>query len=127
MSRIANRRLIKPSDPDRFSDLGQVIVAIILLVIPAFLFAAQRAELHEAQRELTRLERRLVDLEERRQHLLLERATELDPRRVQEKARRISGLTDPDAEQVVFLGRPGTQSPSPLLAAGAIGEPDGHP
>ena len=126
MSRIANRPLVKPRQPNRFADLGQVILAILLLIIPALFYASQRAELHRAQRRIADLEQRLVELEETRQHLVLEYSTELDPRRMQEKARRRAGLVEPAADQIVYLDRGGETWRPPMLA-GIPGGPEGHP
>lgn len=127
MSRIANRPLTKPSQPNRFADLGQVVLAMLLLIIPALFYASQRADLHEARRRIASLEERLVELEEERQHLVLEYATELDPRRMEERAREITGLVEPEPEQIVYLDRIEETSPPPPLVAGAVGGPDGHP
>lgn len=126
MSRIANRPLVKPPRPNRFADLGQVILAILLLIIPALFYASQRAELHRAQRQIAALEQRLAELEESRQHLVLEYSTELDPRRMQEKAQSRAGLVEPSAGQIVYLDRDESSWRPPMLA-GAHGGPDGHP
>jgi hypothetical protein len=127
LSRIANRPLTKPSEPHRFADLAQVLAAILLLMIPAFLYASQRADLHHAERRIADLEQRLIELTERRKLLTLELDSELDPRRIDERAREVVGLQDPEPEQVVFLPRdPGdVSSPAPLLAHAAE-EPHGH-
>ncbi|MFW6198720.1 MAG: hypothetical protein ACOC5E_02745 [Acidobacteriota bacterium] len=126
MSRIANRPLLKPRQPNRFADLGQVILAILLLIIPALLYASQRAELHRARRQIAALEQRLAELEEARQHLVLEYSTELDPRRMRDKARSRVGLVVPSAGQIVHLDR-GADAWRPPLLAGLPGGPDGHP
>ena len=127
MSRIANRPLTKPSEPHRFADLGQVLAGTLLLMIPAFLFASQRADLHQAERRIAALEARLIELDERRKLLTLELDSELDPRRIDKRAREIAGLRDPAPEQIVYLPRStGVDSRSPLLAE-ATEIPDGHP
>ena len=105
MSRIENRPLTKPSDPHRFADLGQVIAAIALLIIPAFLYATERAELHDATKHISGLEARLLQLRDERELLLVERATELDPRRLRDKARTLAGLVDPERGQMADLPR----------------------
>ena len=74
MSRIANRPLTKPSEPHRFAELAQVLAATLLLLLPAFLYASQRADHHQAQREIAGLKATLAALEEERQLLRIELA-----------------------------------------------------
>lgn len=125
MSRIANRPLIKPREPHRLSDLAQVILAILLLVIPAFFYAAQRADLHRAQRRIAALEQQLGALQERSQLLRIEISSERDPRRLIQKARAIAGLVEPPPDLVRFLSRPVRRAPALLVEA--TGQADGHP
>lgn len=125
MSRIANRPLTKPRQPHRLSELAQVVAAITLLIIPAFLYASQRAKLHHAQRRIATLERQLIELEERRQLLRIELATENDPRRIEAKALALTGLREPEPEQVRFLARLSPTDPRRLVAV--AGDTDGHP
>ena len=127
MSRIANRPLTKPSEPHRFADLAQVLAAIVLLMVPAFLYASQRADLHQAQRRIGELEQELLDLEERRKLLTLELDSELDPRRIDQRAREIAGLQDPEPDQIVYLSRLAADQPGPALVASVVEGLDGHP
>ncbi len=127
MPRVINRQLTKPSDPERLTYFGQLIVAILLLIIPGFLYASQRARLHENRGQIAALESRLADLDERRGQLLIERAVELDPWRLQHKARELAGLGEPLPEQVASLGRPQSGGERLLLTSGGGRGPDGHP
>lgn len=124
MSRIANRPLIKAREPNRFGDLGQAFAGILLLIIPAFLYASQRADMRESRRQTGDLEAALLQLQQERKLLELELQTELDPRSLEQKARAIAGLGDPEDSQVEHLPR----------AYGAVGRDhiatvatDGHP
>ena len=105
MSRIANRPLIKAREPNRFSDLGQAFAGILLLIIPAFLYASQRADVRESQRQTGDLEAALLQLQQERTLLELELQTELDPRTLEGKARDIAGLHDPERNQLEHLPR----------------------
>ena len=127
MSRIANRQLTKLREPNRFADLAQVLAAILLLIIPAFYYASQRATNQRAELEIASLERRLADLAERRLLLQIQLASELDPRRLHDRARQIAGLSEATAEQIRYLARPGMRGLEPVQAAPLAGEPDGHP
>ena len=125
MSRIANRPLTKPRDPHRFADLAQVIAAIGLLSIPAFLYASQRAALHDTRQRISELEDQLIAAAEHREVLRVQRAMEEDPRRVRDKAERLLGLEPPESAQVKYLPRT-----DPALTAGlvsALVPADGHP
>lgn len=124
LSRIANRPLIKAREPNRFGDLGQAFAGILLLIIPAFLYASQRADMRESRRQTGDLEAALLQLQQERKLLELELQTELDPRSLEQKARAIAGLGDPEDSQVEHLPR----------AYGAVGRDhiatvatDGHP
>ena len=124
MSRIANRPLIKAREPNRFGDLGQAFAGILLLIIPAFLYASQRADMRESRRQTGDLEATLLQLQQERKLLELELQTELDPRSLEQKARDIAGLGNPEDSQVEHLPR----------AYGAVGRDhiatvatDGHP
>ncbi len=125
MSRIANRPLTKPRDPHGFADLAQVIAAIGLLIIPAFLYASQQANLHDARKHINALEDALIAEAERRELLLVQHAIEQDPRRVHEKAERLAGLGTPSPGQVSYLSRSAVP-PADLVADSRPG-PDGHP
>lgn len=127
MSRIANQPLTKPNVPHRFADLGQVIVAIVLLIVPAFLYASQRAQLRNANQQIGELESRLLRLRDDRELLLVEISTELDPRRLNDKAHALAGLQEPTADQITYLPRTGSGTPIRVLLAAATGGPDGHP
>jgi len=126
VSRIANRPLTKPSEPHRFADLVQVLTAILLLIIPAFLYASQRADLHRAQRRARDLEAELSRLEERRELLTLELEAQLDPRRLEERARTIALMQEPEDGQILYLSRPGEALRRPALVADVAGGTDGH-
>lgn len=125
---ISNRPLTKPREPNRFGDLGQVLLAVLLLVVPCFFWASYHARLQQTRRTIAQLEQRLVQLEEERQRLVLEQSMNLDPRRIEERARRVSGLVSPDPSQVLYLSRPGAPfgGARPLLAEDTGGG-DGHP
>lgn len=127
LSRIENRPLTKPSEPHRFADLGQAIAAMALLIIPAFLYASERANLHDANKHISALEARLLRLRDARELLLVERATELDPRRLRDKARTLAGLVDPERGQMTYLPRPAALPVSPAFVADATDGRDGHP
>lgn len=122
MSRIANRPLTKPREPNRLGDLAQVVAAIVLLIIPAFLYASQRAGLHQAQRRSAALEAELERLAERRQLLRIEIASELDPRRLHDKAGSFA-LGEPVAGQIHYLQR----DDAALLITEVSEDIDGHP
>ncbi len=125
MSRIANRPLIKAREPNRFSDLGQAFAGILLLTIPAFLYASQRADVRESRRQTGDLEATLLQLRQERKLLELELQTELDPRVLEQKARTIAGLRDPEDSQVEHLPRVyGDDGGSGNIATVAT---DGHP
>ena len=125
MSRIANRPLTKPRKPHRFGELAQVIAAVTLLIIPAFLYAAQRANLHHAERRIATLEQRLVELEERRRLLRIELSTERDPRRIFSKAHSLTPLREADPEQIRYLSRlDSSDAPRLMAVSGGV---DGHP
>ncbi len=125
MSRIANRPLTKTREPNRLAELTQVIAAIALLIMPAFLYASQRAKLHHAERRISLLQRQLLDLEEERQLLRIELATERDPRRIYAKALAVTELREALPEQVEFLSRMELADQTRLAAVS--GDPDGHP
>lgn len=127
MSRIENRPLTRASEPHRFADLGQVIAAIALLIIPAFLYASERADLHDANKHISALEAKLLELRDQRELLLVERATELDPRRLRDKARTLAGLVDPERGQMTYLPRAAPWPVSNGFVADATESPDGHP
>jgi len=127
VSRITNRPLTKPSEPHRFADLGQVIASILLLIIPALLYASQRAKIHDARERVSQLESRLLRLRKQRELLLVEFATEQDPRRLEQRAKDRANLGEPVAGQVTYLPRPGHRTNPPALLAATLGDPDGHP
>lgn len=124
MSRIANRQLTKPRDPHRLGDLAQVVAAIALLIVPALLYASQRASLHQTQRRIADLRAELIRLDEQRQLLRIEAASEEDPRRLRARAGSLSGLREPEADQVQYLQR---HDDVRLLVAETSGDVDGHP
>jgi hypothetical protein len=59
--------------------------------------------------------------------LTLELDTELDPRRIDQRAREIAGLQDASPEQIIYLPREGAISSAPGLVADATEGLDGHP
>ena len=125
LSRIANRPLIKAREPNRFSDLGQAFAGILLLTIPAFLYASQRADVRESRRQTGNLEATLLQLQQERKLLELELQTELDPRALEQKARTIAGLRNPEDGQVEHLPRVyGNAGGNGNIATVAT---DGHP
>lgn len=124
MPRIANRPLTKPRDPNRLGDLTQVVAAIALLALPAFLYATQRASLHQTQRRIASLQSELIRLEEHRQLLRIEMASEQDPRRLRDKAGGIAELGEPAIEQVRYLER---RDADRWLITETAGDADGHP
>ena len=124
MSRIANRPLIKAREPNRFGDLGQAFAGILLLIIPAFLYASQRADMRESRRQTGDLEATLLQLQQERKLLELELQTELDPRALEQKARAIAGLADPEDNQVEHLPRADGAAGRSHIATVAS---DGHP
>ncbi len=125
MSRIANRPLVKAREPNRFSDLGQAFAGILLLIIPAFLYASQRADMRESRRQTGDLETALLQLQQERKLLELELQTELDPRTLERKARTIAGLRQPEDGQVEHMPRAGDGMPSGGYIATVA--TDGHP
>lgn len=124
MPRIANRPLTKPREPHRLGDLLQVIAAIGLLILPALLYASQRARLHQVERQIGTLEQTLLDLQDRRRMLEIELASEGDPRRISDKAAELADLGEPVSEQVKYLQRLDRERPVAVPTAGAT---DGHP
>lgn len=127
MSRIANNPLTKPREPNRFTDLAQVVAATLLLIGPAFLYASQRAELHKMERRIGELQQRLLSLREQRELLDLELAAQLDPWRLEERASRLAGLQSPAGLQTHYLPRVLQPQPPPSLVAEHLGVADGHP
>ncbi len=125
MSRIANRPLVKAREPNRFSDLGQAFAGILLLIIPAFLYASQRADMRESRRQTGDLETTLLQLQQERKLLELELQTELDPRALEHKARTIAGLRHPEDGQVHHMRR----SAGGMASGGHVATvaTDGHP
>ena len=103
MSRIANRPLTKSADPHRFTDLAQVLVAMLLLVLPAFFYAAQRSHKHEADLRMGALERQLLAIQAERETIQLELEQLREPRKLAERASRIADLASPAAGQLVVL------------------------
>ena len=124
MSRIANRPLIKAREPHRFSDLGQAFAGILLLIVPAFLYASQRADMRESRRQTGDLEATLLQLQQERKLLELELQTELDPRTLEKKARAIADLQDPEVSQVEHLPRVHDEAAGNGITTVAT---DGHP
>lgn len=126
--RVANRRLIKPREPHRLADLVRIVVGITLLAIPAFLYAAQQAQLQEYKRSITRLDERLDELAEVQRRLDLELATLQDPQRIERLANGLLGLVPVQQEQVVFLDRPRAPlTRHQLLLAQVMGDVHGSP
>jgi len=102
VSRIANRPLTKATDPHRLTDLAQVVAAILLLLVPAFFYAAQRAGSLEANQRVGDLEAELLALQQQRELIQLDLQRLLEPRGLSERAQRLAGLTVP-AEPLLVL------------------------
>ena len=102
MSRIANRPLTKATDPHRFTDLAQVLGAILLLLVPAFFYAAQRAGSLEANQAVGELEAELLAIQQEREFIELELQRLLEPRSLAERAERLAGLIVPDDQLLVL-------------------------
>ena len=122
MSRIANQPLTKANDPHRFTDLAQVLAAMILLVLPAFFYAAQRSSKLEADRRVGALERELLAIEDEREIIQLQLERLREPRSLAERAASIAGLAPPEDGQLVVLDAPGPGN-GVLLASRSS---DGH-
>ena len=101
-------------------------MAIGLLILPAILYASQRSELHDANRRISALESRLLRLGNERELLLVELATQTDPRRLDTKARVLAGLGPAREGQVTFLPRPSEGPSSASLVAATAGSLDGN-
>ncbi len=102
MSRIANRPLTKATDPHRFTDLAQVLGAILLLLVPAFFYAAQRADSLEASQRVGDLESELLAIQQEREFIELDLQRLLEPRSLTERAQRLAGLSASDTQPAVL-------------------------
>ena len=122
MPRIANRPLTKATDPHRFTDLAQVLGAILLLLVPAFFYASQRAGSLEANQHVGDLEAELLALHQERELLDLDLQRLLEPRGLAERAERLAGLTSPSGPLVVMA--PDSAFDERVLLASEI--VDGH-
>lgn len=122
MSRIANRPLTKAADPHRFTDLAQVLAAMLLLVLPAFFYAAQRSHKHDADLRMGALERQLLAIQAERESIQLELELLREPRSLADRASRIADLVPPASGQLVVLSSPAHED-RVLLASRSS---DGH-
>jgi len=102
VSRIANRPLTKATDPHRFTDLARLLCAILLLLVPAFFYAAQRADSLEANQHVGDLEAELLTLQQERELIELDLQRLLEPRSLAERAHRLAGLIVPDGQLLVL-------------------------
>lgn len=102
MSRIANRPLTKATDPHRFTDMAQVLGAILLLLVPAFFYAAQRAGSLEANQHVGYLEAELLAIQQEREFIELDLQRLLEPRSLAERAERLAGLIVADDQLLVL-------------------------
>lgn len=106
MSRIANRPLTKATDPHRLTDLAQLFAALLLLLVPAFLYAAQRADSLMANQTVGDLETELLALQQERELIELELQRLLEPRGLAERAQRLAGLRPPEDQLLVVAPAP---------------------
>lgn len=102
MSRIANRPLTKATDPRRLTHCAQFLGAIVLLLVPAFFYAAQRAGSLEANQRVGDLEAELLAIQQERELIELDLQRLLEPRGLAERARRLAGLIVPDDQLLVL-------------------------
>lgn len=123
MARIANRPLTKANDPHRFTDLAQVVAALLLLILPAFYYAAQRANKFDADRTVGQLESELLALEHERDVLELEVEQLLEPRGLALRAHEVAGLAPVAARQMVVID-PLAPAPDRILLTAETS--DGH-
>lgn len=125
--RVVNGPLVKPREPGRLGDLARMTLLGVVLALPAFLYAGLQAKLHQYRRDVVGLEQRVDELDEQRRRLEIELASMSDPRRIEELARDVSGLTAADRDQVVVLPRiPEASARDPLFLAEATGDADGR-
>lgn len=120
MSRIANRPLTKATDPHRLTHLAQFVGAMLLLLVPAFFYAAQRAGSLEANRHVGDLEAELLELEQERELIELDLQRLLEPRSLAGRAQRLAGLTVPDGQQTLVLVRDSAYDERVLLTSGIV-------
>ncbi len=120
MSRIANRPLTKATDPHRFTHLAQALGAILLLLVPAFFYAAQRAGSLEANQNVGDLEAELLELQQERELIELDLQRLLEPRSLADRAHVLAGLMVPDDEQTLVLARDADFDERVLLASGIV-------
>jgi hypothetical protein len=116
VSRIANRPLTKATDPHRLTDMAQVLGAILLLLVPAFFYAAQRADSLEANQHVGDLEAELLAIQQQRELIELDLQRLLEPRSLAERAERLAGLIVPD-DQLLVLAPDSDFGESVLLAS----------
>jgi hypothetical protein len=120
--RIANRPLTKATDPHRFTDLAQVLGALLLLLVPAFFYAAQRAGSLEANQRVGDLEAELLALQQERELIDLDLQRLLEPRGLAQRAEDLAGLVAP-AGALVVLAPDSAFDERVLLASEIV---DGH-
>ncbi|NKB90266.1 MAG: hypothetical protein GKS06_18825 [Acidobacteria bacterium] len=106
MSRIANRPLTKATDPHRVTDLIQLFLALLILLVPAFLYAAQRSDSLVANQTVGSLESELLALQQERELIELELQRLLEPRSLTERAQRVAGLQLPEDQVLVMAPAP---------------------
>ncbi len=124
MARVTNRPLTKPRDPNRFVDLIQFLAGALLLIAAGLLYASQRAELLVQRARISHLQEQLVRLQQEGQLLAVQLESELDPRRLERRARLLAGLSSPAPDRIALLP-PGSSDPLRVWLA-ADGRDDGH-
>jgi len=120
VSRIANRPLTKATDPHRLTHLAQVLGAIVLLLVPAFFYAAQRAGSLEANQHVGDLEAELLAIQQERELIELDLQRLLEPRSLADRAYRLAGLIVPDDQQTLVLVRDSVFDERVLLTSGIV-------
>jgi hypothetical protein len=98
--------LTKATDPHRSTDMVQVLGAILLLLVPAFFYAAQRAGSLEANQHVGGLESELLAIQQERELIELELQRLLEPRGLAERANRRAGLIVADDQGLVLAPEP---------------------
>jgi len=126
--RVVNGPLVKPREPGRFGDLTRMMTLGLLLALPAFLYAAMQAKLHEYRGDVVSLEAQLDQLDDQRRRLDIEFASATDLGYIEELAREVAGLVYPEQDQVIYLPRTPVAPSRDLmfLAQAATGGPDGR-
>lgn len=125
--RVINGPLVKPREPGRFGDLTRMTALGLLLALPAFLYAALQAKLHEYRGDVVVLEARISQLDEQRRRLDIELASVSNLGRIEELARAVAGLVEAEPDQVVILPRTSVAPTRELMfLAEATGDRDGR-